>query len=458
MSIMWKKMATSNHPAAATPALRRCRRLLALPIAAVIVVLLTKPLAWLLLDSANMLRADTIAITSTASLSARAVSSTPEDERRYLPALATNAVAALGPAAPRSDAACDPPTTFVYIGPHTDVFPLHRLDHCDLRVLYIEPLTYWVNSPLISAFRRKHEKIGDMHDGLVQEEFDKFFECKKGRGPCARPVEIQDLQSYATTMRGRISNIARSRCTATDGMPSALANFRWLDSAPTITFPQGDNAAPPSIHFAFKSGGRTRELVVLVQGANKVRWLSALKGSDGRVWPASVIVRIGVHEESFAEGVFTICGKTEFGTPLATPVLQVIGTTISREERERRVIGQEVAGALSWLHGRCGARVATNGTRNVRYTCDGTPNVDEIGTVIHTNERENEFQITYFSTGQLASNLVGGDRIKIRMKQLLSPFSFKKWVKSGAAGPASKLRGHHVRVQRDIKFVDSPRG
>ena len=199
-------------------------------------------------------------------------------------------------------------TTFVHIGPDDDTFALSRLDPCEREIVLVEPLTWYLNSARIEAFKEEHTRAGDFETRANQQAFDSLFECHQpGVQPdiaCAPPLKAGDLQKFARRLWTRITATSSLGCGLVDkAAPFGLGGFCFLGQ-PLISH----QTTPPRIELDFMAGGYARHLTLLAVPSMDVDWASALNGRDGTFRPVSTLVHTGVSSLNSQVAVDAVCG------------------------------------------------------------------------------------------------------------------------------------------------------
>lgn len=73
-------------------------------------------------------------------------------------------------------------SVFFYVGPDTDVFTLNTLLDQETEIIYVEPLTAFLNRKLITNFVGKHSK-----------RFDELFECPSQKNIVLKHSKLKTL-------------------------------------------------------------------------------------------------------------------------------------------------------------------------------------------------------------------------------------------------------------------------
>lgn len=81
-------------------------------------------------------------------------------------------------------------SVFFYVGPDTDVFTLNTLLDEETEIMYVEPLTAFLNRKLITNSVVKYG-----------ERFDQLFECPPKEKHCAQTLQIENVTSYANILQ-----------------------------------------------------------------------------------------------------------------------------------------------------------------------------------------------------------------------------------------------------------------
>lgn len=212
--------------------------------------------------------------------------------------------AAAAAAAPSCEAH---PTTFLHVGPDLDTYSLRLLQPCELRVVYVEPLTWRLNKDRIDAFRQTHESAGDFDNAAVKQKFDALFECDdvSATSACRRALSRDDVSLYAAQLEERLAITATLGCNATATTSSGFDGFKLL-GRPHVHFAESESEMP-SVSFDFVSGGRRRQLLVLIAPIAQVDWAAALTSDDARVVPVSTMVYTGVSGLNAQVGADAVC-------------------------------------------------------------------------------------------------------------------------------------------------------
>ena len=120
-----------------------------------------------------------------------------------------------------------PPTTFLYVGAHTDVQALSHLRCSETNVIYIDPLTYLKNGDRISEFQRLYRPLNNEHRGdpehyMTSRVFDALFECTENQKQfISRAAVSQRFPGYGTDCSGGPLTVAHLH-TLRSGLMRAL--------------------------------------------------------------------------------------------------------------------------------------------------------------------------------------------------------------------------------------------
>lgn len=79
---------------------------------------------------------------------------------------------------------------FFYVGPDTDVFTLNTLLDEETEIMYVEPLTAFLNRKLITNTVVRYGR-----------RFDELFECPPQEKHCAQSLQIENVTSYANLLK-----------------------------------------------------------------------------------------------------------------------------------------------------------------------------------------------------------------------------------------------------------------
>ena len=247
-------------------------------------------------------------------------------------------------------AACSRPTTFLQVGPDTDVYALKFLARCELRVVFVEPLIARVNEQRINDFRDAHQATGDFDNDAVQIEFDRLYECDILSNPtCRGKLTQQHVRSYAVELIARLSEAAGNNCSATNGRTEeqlhGLSGFRLLRPPTVITSTvpfelasvQATLAAVPAITLQFESDGVRRKLVAFLVPVSVLNWTRALlQQGDVVSRPVSTLAHLGVSLNVSSVSVDALCGSALANALPPVPV------PVRRRAAAFRTIRQEI--------------------------------------------------------------------------------------------------------------------
>ena len=201
-------------------------------------------------------------------------------------------------------------TTFMYVGPHTDVSQLMHLACSETSILYVEPLTWWGNQlRLYHLNRRIHEAkaeseaesmkarpgAGRVTLDILQKNGDRLFECDHEFGlsanevlpelrHCRPNITLSSVQQYAAELERELTTRLPmcSAAASEDGVGRPRVRVRER------------SVSTSRIQFTLSYARRRVFLVVLISRVQDVDLQLALTGPDGRFRPISTLCYVGV--------------------------------------------------------------------------------------------------------------------------------------------------------------------